>query len=257
MKPILQTVIDKNGKEEQQFSPSPKMILYSIYKGRNPAKTEQEVCELAGLDSQLPGRWSRKYGSYYTDWLDEAIDGECGQDAALVLERVGMIQATQKGNYQYWRDLARKHGVIQDEVKPAQITINTDFTAILAMGDLNAARTRILQELRGVGIPAGSRVVDVTPVGEHKGPGTRASEVQGRSMALPNSLGSNRGRPEQGSSLPALSQQDTSPSAYDILDEGAVPSDPQIPPVDHHMAVLRPVPVGINVLSIEDDLLSE
>lgn len=192
----------------------------------------------------------------YLDWLDSAVDGECGQEDAAVLERVGMINATQKGGYSYWKDMARKHGVIKDEVKETKVTINTDFTAILAMGDLDAARRRILQELRGVEFEGGSGVVDVTPIRELEGARSGTSQVQEGSMVLAHPLGSDRGRSEQGASLPALSQQDSPASSYSILDEGNLSAGTQESPDDLYVAVQRPVPARLNVLSVEDDDLS-
>lgn len=145
-------MIDKNGGEEVVFSPSARMILFSVHKARN--LSDDEACDKAGIDRQLPSRWATKYGSYYTDWLSEACDQDTSDDAA-VLERVGMVNALQ-GNFQFWREMAKTKGVIKEEQPKAGLTLNTDFTVILQAsgGNLEAARAQLMEELRGIKRPA-------------------------------------------------------------------------------------------------------
>lgn len=154
MKPALRTVIDKNGGEETVFTPTALMVLYSIYKAKNQHLSDGEVCDLAKIDRKLPMRWRVKFGTYFTDWLEEAMEFESGDDA-MVLERVGMMQAAQPGNFQYWKEMAKTKGVIKEEVPKQALTINTDFAVVLQAsgGNLEKAREQLMQELRGIAPP--------------------------------------------------------------------------------------------------------
>lgn len=237
MKPVLRTVIDKNGNEERVFSPSARMILFSVYK--TEGLSDEEACDKAKIDRELPGRWRVKYGSWFTGWLEEAMD-QGASDDAKILERVGMVNAIQ-GNFQFWREMARTKGVIKEEVKNQSLTINTDFTTILQMvgGDLNAARAKLLHATRGLAEPERPRVAE--PALEQRasgasGEGNRARHVQGRSLALSHALGSNGGCAEQGESLSAVSEQAAFTSTYEVLDDGEVSSGAQIPPDDSDLA---------------------
>lgn len=145
------------------FSPSARMILYSIHKAKG--LSDAEACLAAEIDPQLPGRWATKYGTYYTEWLSEACDQGVMDDAA-VLERVGMVNALQ-GNYQFWRDMARTKGVIKEEQPKASLTINTDFRVIMTAsgGDLEALRAKMMEELLGIkqALPPSPARVEVVP----------------------------------------------------------------------------------------------
>ncbi len=222
MKPCIYTTISKNGDEITEFLPTARMILYSIHKAKNQGLADSEVCALAGLDAQNPMRWRVKYGTYFTDWLEEAIDHQSMDDAA-VLERVGMIQAAQPGNYQYWRDMSRSKGVLKDEIKEVKITLNTDFSALLG-GDLAEARKRILLKARGMVVPGRPGVATGAGEREHPGPGNRASDVQERSLEMANALGKDRGRSERSEPLPAVPKQDSFAMLVELLDEGEIPS---------------------------------
>lgn len=212
------------------------MILFSIFKAENPGKSEDELCELAGIDPQLPSRWARKYGTLYLEWLDEAED-QSVLDDAKVLERVGMMQAVQPGNYQYWRDMAKSKGVIKEEVREQKITINTDFSAILlAGGSFDEARARILETHRGMGNAIGSGMAAPPRVGEPEGAGVGARPLQARPVALAHALGADGGRAEQREPLPAVPEQDTFAGSYVVLDEGEVSTSAEKSPDDGDLA---------------------
>lgn len=226
MKPVLRTVIDKNGAEETVFEPTSKMILYAIKKAKNQHLCDSEVCGLAKIDPQLPNRWEVKYGSYFRDWLEEAMDMEV-EDEAEVLHAVGMMQAVRPGNFQYWREMARTKGVIKEEQPKIGLTLNTDFTVVMAAvgGDFNAARARILQDLRGVGDAGGSRVaLPLEPgyAGGDPGPGAGTSQVQERPVALAHALGANGGRAEHREPVSAVPESHSFTSTYEVLDDGEI-----------------------------------
>lgn len=168
MKPVLREVTDKNGNVEMVFSPTALMVLYSINRAKNPGLSSAEVCRMTKIDPGLPGKWAAKYGTHFTNWLEEALDAQTDDDAA-VLERVGMIQAVQSGNFQFWREMARAKGVIKDEQPKKGLTINTDFTVIMqeSGGNLELARQKMLAAVRGHAQPVSEQKIieaEVVPV---------------------------------------------------------------------------------------------
>lgn len=150
--PLIE-VIAKDGSIISRFEPNGKQLLFAINKAKNPHLSDDEVCDMMAIKKSAPTEWYRKYGTHYKEWLDEALDTFGNDQEAKMLEAVGMMQALKAGNYQYWRDMARTKGVIKEEVKTQNITINTDFSAILLSGNVQEARQRILAELRGVQAP--------------------------------------------------------------------------------------------------------
>jgi len=228
VKQALRVVIDKNGAQETIFQPTGLMMQFGIMKARDQAASDFQICQRLDINFSTFSRWRTKYGSYFTDWLEEFIEMQMGDHSAL-LEAKGMEMALQDGNFQYWREMARTKGVIKDDVKPASITINTDFTAIIAAagGDLNAARARILQETRGLAQPGAAVVAPPAPQREQASPAARASDVQGGSLEVDNSLGEDRGHPEQGEPIPAVPRRHAPSSNYVVLDEGEISSNPE------------------------------
>lgn len=162
MKPVLEVVKDKNGEETIHFNPTPLMQLFAIEKAKNPGLGDREVAEHAGIDPQNPGRWACKYGSHYLTWLEEATESAVVGKEAVLLERVGMMQALQRNNYSYWKDLAKKYGVIKEEVKEQNLTI-VDFGGA-SFADLEGLRSQILREVMGVGSASEAIAVEATKV---------------------------------------------------------------------------------------------
>lgn len=204
MSNVLEETIAKDGSILVRFNPTAKMIVYAMFRSKNPDKSESEVCEMAKIHPSALSKWRSSYGSHFTTWLEEEIELHQQGNEAAVLEAVGMSQALRKNNYQYWRDMARKHGVIQDEVKTQNITINTDFSAISIGGDFEQQRRRILQEALGLADTGGDQVVDVTPSREPQSKGSRASALPEITLEVSDALGSDRGLAEQGTPVPAI-----------------------------------------------------
>jgi len=171
------------------------MILYAICKAKNPSWTDAEIAADCGFNDATVYHWKTKYGSYFSSWLEEMIDCQAPDKEAEMLHAVGMIHALQ-GSFQHWKEMAKTKGVIKEDQKPLTVNINTDFSHI-AIGNFDEERARILSSLRGVGRSskpgvAGTPAIDITPSNKSEGGG--ASEVQDGSMALANSLGSDRRR---------------------------------------------------------------
>lgn len=204
MSNVLEETIAKDGSVLVRFNPTAKMIVYAMFRAKNQDKTEAEVCELAKISPQALSRWRSQYGSHFITWLEEEIELHQQGNEAAVLEAVGMSQALRKNNYQYWRDMARKHGVIQDEVKTQNITINTDFSAISIGGDFEQQRRRILQEALGLADTGGDQVAIPAPSRKPESKGSRTSALPEITLEVSDSLGSDRGLAEQGTPVPAV-----------------------------------------------------
>jgi len=206
MKKVIEQTFGKNGDVIETFCPTSRMMLYAMCKAKNPTWSDPEIASELGFGTSTIGSWKR-YGSAFTSWLEEFIDQHAPDKEAELLHAVGMVEALQ-GNYNFWKDLAKSKGVIKDEAKTFNLTINTDMSHI-AIGDFNEQRARLLSELRGVGISGKPRVAEPVTI-EHssssKGPGDRASEVQDRQVALVDSLGSDRGFTRKRKPVPTVSE---------------------------------------------------
>lgn len=224
MKPVIEEVITKDGDVITRFSATGRMWIFARFKALEPGLTDEEIAKKCDFSHSIIYTWKKKYGPHFASWLEEAVDMFSNEHGAAMLEAVGMAQALQPNNFQYWREMARTKGVIKDEVKTQNITINTDFSAIIAGGDFDDARRRLLSEIRGVGYTREPRVVDVTPPGQREGSGDRAGQVQGEPVALADPLGDDGGRAERRASLPAVPEQGPSPGVDPVLVKRAVPT---------------------------------
>lgn len=222
MKSVIHTVIGKSGEEITEFLPTPKMILFAIEKAKAPDESDAELARRSGSNPNMPNAWARKYGELYKVWLDEFVEGASFSRESEVLELVGMIQASQ-GNFSFWKEMARKHGVIKDEVKELSLTINTDFSQIL-VGDPNEARRRILLETRGVVVPTRPGVAAPTGIGQQEGAGSGAGDVLQKPMEIPNTLDSDGRQPEQGKSVSVVPKQNPPSGSRRILANRKIPS---------------------------------
>lgn len=225
MRKVLEKVVDKNGATTIRFSPTAHMRIFAMEKAKNPGAGDRDVCREAGLDPQCAEKWAERYGSHYLEWLEEFIEQTPSGKEAALLERVGMVQALEPGNFQYWRELARTHGVIKEEVREQKITINTDFSQILIAGeDFEDARRRILQKYRGVVDAREPRVVDVTRKREQASPGDGTGDLQKEPLALDHALGEDGGHAKQGEPVSALSGKNSPPSHRRNLGKRKIPS---------------------------------
>jgi len=213
VKPVLERVLDKNGEESVHFHPTARMQLFAIKKSESPGLGDGDIAKEMNIDPQLPRRWAERYGRHYLEWLEEYVESNVTGNEALVLERVGMVQAVQRNNYSFWRDMAKKHGVIKEEVKDTtHITINTDFSHIFVGADFNDARRKILDAYRGLGNKTGPGVVDVAHERLQICEGREDSGVgsmQDGPVEVVNPLGEDRGHAEQGEPVPAVPRKST------------------------------------------------
>lgn len=221
MKPVRELIIGKSGEETIRFNPTGHQILFAIEKAKAPGESDYELAKRAGVDAANPSKWAKKYGQLYLEWLEEFVEASHFSKQAEILEAVGMVHATQ-GQYSYWKDMARKHGVIQDEAKTLALTVNTDFTQIL-IGDPLEARRRILQEARGVVVQGGVGVAAPSGIGEQTSPGSGAGNVQDGPVEVLNALDTNRRQSEFRESVPVIPAK-TSPSGSNrILAKRKIP----------------------------------
>lgn len=165
MKRTRHVITDKNGNEQVEFVPTGHMIVFAIEKAKSPGDSDHAIAERAGMKGSNPSTWAKKYGVMYLEWLEEFIETSHFSKQAEVLEAVGMVHATQ-GSYSFWKDMARKHGVIADEQKEVKVTISTDFSQVLmAVGNnFEAAKAKMLADLRGVKDTKKTIEVEAIPV---------------------------------------------------------------------------------------------
>ena len=201
------------------------MELFALKKAVNPEMGDGDIARLAKIDPQAPGRWAKKYGSYYLSWLEEFLEQYVEDDHAKLLDMVGMTRARQ-GNFQFWDRMAKKHGVIADEPKEMKVTLNTNFEVILQGGDLADARRRILQEVRGLGDARAIEVVSAPARelgGGVEGSGGGAGDLPTGPLALPAPLGRDGGRSEREGAVSAVSKRPSLAGSDPRLGKRAVP----------------------------------
>ncbi len=200
MKPVLHEIIDKNGGKSTEFNPTARMVLFATYKAKRPTETEEEVLASMNCGTDLHKKWSKQYGTHYTGWLEEMIDQHSQDGKYDILEAVGMVKAVQ-GSFQHWKEMAKVHGLIKEEVKNVSVTINTDFSKFKGL-DFEEYRRRILESTRGVDYAPRYRVADdpviakftgVPDSGSNSGPGGGTVPVQSEPVEVPNALGKDRG----------------------------------------------------------------
>lgn len=188
MKPVVHIVLDKNGQEREEFTPTAHMIVFAQHKARFPHLSDSECCKEIGLRKETYNNWCNRYGARFSNWLFECMDMFVDDKKAQLLEAVGMIKATQ-GEYQFWRDMARTHNVIKEEAKnEVKIAIGTTDFSSLSGKDLEYERERLLAEVRGLDAPRRSEVADGASEGEHEGMGDRVSSLPEECLVLSDSL---------------------------------------------------------------------
>lgn len=234
MKPVLETIIDKNGGKTIRFNPSARMILFLAEKGKNPHMTDEEVLEKLGIDTHSARRWELKYGHHYTDWYEEMLDQHLDSSDQRVLDMVGMVEAVQ-GNFNFWKEMSKIRGLIKEDTKEIKITLNTDFSKFEGMS-FEDYRRGILESTRGVEYSPRPGLAQRAGVGQRQGPGVRTIPVQARSMEIPDPLGEDRGRPERDGPIPALSERTTPIRPNTVLAAISTPSSTEEPSDDGDLA---------------------
>lgn len=190
------------------FTPSARMIIWAQYKCANMHLSEKEVSQGIGIQHSTFKGWEEKYTPHFQIWLEESYDqfSDYNDKKVSLLEAVGMVEALQ-GNFQYWKEMSRTYGVIKDEAKnDIKLNFIGDFSRLLDK-DLDNAQDRLLSELSSVAVPKGQRMVKSSTEGNSGGLGDRISQMQEECVVLPDSLDSDGGCSEQGSSIPALPEQ--------------------------------------------------
>lgn len=150
---VLQKRIE-NGVELMVFVPTSQMRLYAMTafcdrgaRGRSP----EAICDAAGLPHSAYDRFL-KYEPWFTEWLEDRRIELGGKSLKTALEAVGTEQAL-KGEFQFWKPLAIREGVISPDKLEIGASIPSDLGAYKEMSpnDLRALESSVLASLRGEG----------------------------------------------------------------------------------------------------------
>jgi len=146
-----------NGVETTSFQPSPTMRLYALAALADPeciGKDPEDICAAVGIGRNSFKRF-QEFNPYFEEWLEEIRLTMGGKNKKLILELVGMEEAM-KGNFNFWKAMAIKHGVISPDQLNVGAAIPSNLGNFQGMSDaeLNATENTIMAALRGQADPA-------------------------------------------------------------------------------------------------------
>lgn len=137
-----------------EFVPTPKMRAFALSAYCDPDFRDMEpeaVCEKIGI-----GKGAYKtflaYNPYFEEWCEEIKAMLGPKNKKLLLESVGMERAL-RGDFQFWKPLAIREGVISPDRIDHGVAIPSNLGALRSMSDdqLNATENSIMAALRGGG----------------------------------------------------------------------------------------------------------
>lgn len=135
------------------FKPDQKMKLFAMtlycdktVSSGNPAA----VCEAAGIPLNSYERFCDQFGEYFQEWLEERRLAFGGRNKKAALEAVGLEKAL-AGDFQFWKPLAIREGVIQKDSVEVGISIPSSLSAMGELGesDIAALENSVMASLRG------------------------------------------------------------------------------------------------------------
>jgi hypothetical protein len=179
------------GVEHMVFTPTPQMQLFAMSLFCDHAlsrRPPEEICEAIGLSKKSYDGFLR-YEPWFSEWLEKRRMELGGKNKRSVLEAIGMEQAL-KGEFQFWKPLAIREGVISHDKIEIGATLPASLEAYKEMNvdDLKALENSVMAGLRG-DAHAGEIVMAQGPEGwERASDSCGASEVQGP-VVLDDELG--------------------------------------------------------------------
>lgn len=182
---------EKAGVELVRFNPTPAMQLFAMmyFCDRTLTKrTPETVCEAAGIALSTYKRFL-DYEPHFSEWLEDRRMVLGGRSRKALLETVGMEQAL-KGEFNFWKAMAIKEGVIDPDKLEIGATMPTNLNAYKEMtpDDLKALENTVLAELRGEGVPGEIALIEGPSGWEPEGSSPGAAEVPGP-VVLADELG--------------------------------------------------------------------
>lgn len=144
--------------EMMRFIPDQKMKLFAmtLYCDKEVvASNPAAVCEAAGIPRDSYERFCSQFGEYFEEWLEDRRLALGGRNKKAALEAVGIEKAL-AGDFQFWKPLAIREGVIQKDSMDLGISIPSNLGTLKELGadDLKALENSIMATLRGESQPS-------------------------------------------------------------------------------------------------------
>lgn len=189
----LKSVKDRNGTViGYEFNPSSQMRIWLNLRSdkRNAGKPDHEILKEVGWKQDLVNEWLDKFGEEFVEWYQDALH-IASKPIKDLLTQVGNEKAM--SDFQYWKELARTHGVISAEKTETELSVGalTRNLDKLSQEELNARANAMLSQARTL-----EHTPDVDMAGTPNDEGSRsgsngASPSEERSMAVPDASRSN------------------------------------------------------------------
>lgn len=148
----LKEEFDRNGNlTKTDFYPSADQLRYAAARSslKNEQKSDKELLKELSIPQNSLNKWETEYGNHFREWLYWYIENTRGpiRDALFAF---GLDQAF-RGNYNFWKDVARTAGAISSEKVElkATITKGVDELANLSDGAIEAEFNNLVAELTG------------------------------------------------------------------------------------------------------------
>lgn len=188
----------KNGSiASAEFLPDVQMRLWVVARADRQHKDSSDEALLRRLKwkSTLITDWKRWFDPGFSEWYADAIYAQ-GSPLRSLLEQIGRENAY-KGDYNFWRDLARTHGVISNETVEHKINIGqfTKGLENLSDAELEKRANSMLSASRGVENQGTIDLAGTIDIGGQAGDGDRVGEMQEKPVVLAEPRGD--GKPKE------------------------------------------------------------
>lgn len=161
-----------SGKTYIQFNPTPQMYAYAMQRGKpeNISRRDDEICEQINLHPSNVAKWRKEADPYFSEWLENfLLRNSSVPILKKMLEDVGNQKALE-GEFNFWRQMALKHGVIAHEQQTLNIVpVNLSQYDKWTDAELESYRHSLLSAVKGVEEQGGVTVVEASADGGHKG----------------------------------------------------------------------------------------
>lgn len=139
--------------EVMKFNPDQRMKLFAmtLYCDKTISSgSVTAVCEAAGIPPNSYDRFCEQFGEYFQEWLEDRRLALGGRNKRAALEAVGLEKAL-AGDFQFWKPLAIREGVIQKDSVEIGISIPSSLNALgeLNDSDIAALENTVMASLRG------------------------------------------------------------------------------------------------------------
>lgn len=140
-----------HGVEVVEFKPTPQMRLFAMALFCDPSlsgKEPEAICDSIGI-SHHAFKTFKSYEPHYSEWMEDFRLSLGGKNKRSALEAVGMQRAL-AGEFNFWKPLALREGVIEPDRLEMGISIPANLGAYRGMDDnkLKALENSVMESLR-------------------------------------------------------------------------------------------------------------